>query len=226
MSSEMIAKQIAGDELPDYDAILTRYRDQAIHTDLMPVDTNELQRHQRNSLSQDRRRAQMAFLQKVWPEFWPEYPTLTAKEARRIMKAGIDDVEEVLEYVAHCAAYQHRGRDVVVGTDENGKERKSREKLDHPVGYVIKAIKNDLKRDRAEQLPSSVRIQEVKPAQARVIPEPRPPVPALSAPRSNDWLADDAALARSSGHRTDRTRHDDLAAYDSHLPDDDEPFNF
>ena len=169
---------------------VTLHRDQAISIDLMPLDDDTQEYHQRNSLFQDRRRAQMSFLQKVWPEFWPEYPMLTAKEARRIMKAGLDDVEEILEYVAHCAAYQHRGRNTVTGTNEDGKEIITREKIDHPIGYVIKAIKNDLKRDSAalqEQISPTVRIQEVKPTRvAKVMPDIRPRMAVLGAPRSNE----------------------------------------
>jgi hypothetical protein len=145
-----MGSKIDNETFPDYNALFDRYRDQAVEIDCMPIEDDELQYHQRNSDFQNRRRAQMAFLQTVWPSFWKDYPQLTHKEARQLMKQGIDDVEEVLEYVAHAAEYQHRGRKVVLGKNkETGKDVVTREKLDHPVGYVIKAIRNDMKRDRA-----------------------------------------------------------------------------
>ncbi len=127
--------------IPDYGQIVRDNYEKAIEIDSMPSGG---QRSRRGTDFQIRRHAQIAFLQKLWPSFFPNHAIPNHAELADLLGwIKTDSVGDALYVLEEGAKRQHigrgvykRNRDGTPKTDENGKVLRTKRKIDNMVSFL------------------------------------------------------------------------------------------
>lgn len=127
--------------VPDYDKIVRDNYEKAVELDAMPSGGL---RSQRGTEFQIRRHAQIAFLQGLWIEFFPDHPVPNHADLADLMGAiKTDSVGDALYLFGAAAKNQHVGRGVIIRdkdgkpkVDESGKIRRTPRKIKSMLPYL------------------------------------------------------------------------------------------